>query len=315
MSEVIDHAADLIRSGGLVAFPTETVYGLGADAFNPTAVARIFELKGRPRFDPLIVHIADSRQVDDLADEVPEAARRLAGRFWPGPLTIVVTKKPIVPDIVTAGLSTVAVRMPDHPLALDLIRAAGRPIAAPSANRFGRVSPTTAAHVAEQFGADAPLILDGGPCRVGVESTIVSFAGPVPVLLRPGGAPAEAIRAIVGRLNTPASQETRVLSPGRMPKHYGPNTPLVLASPAEPAPSGRRAGLISLRKPLAGHGFDTVEVLSESGDLCEAAANLFSAMRRLDERGLDLIVAHLVPDHGLGLAINDRLRKAAGGDA
>lgn len=329
LSTDIPFAAFVIRSGGLVAFPTETVYGLGADAFNPAAAARIFELKGRPRFDPLIVHIADAADLDRLAAGVSGPARHLARRFWPGPLTIVVPKAAAVPDIVTAGLDTVAVRMPDHPMALELIRAAGRPIAAPSANRFGCVSPTRAEHVEEQFGAAAPLVLDGGPCRVGLESTILSFVEGPPILLRPGGLPVEEIEALIGPvgrasppapLAPPAPSETRPLSPGRLPHHYGLKTPIAVSpSPASAVPGGpagpgrERVGLLTLDAPPPDHGYAAVEVLSASGDLREAAANLFAAMRRLDALALDRIVACLVPEAGLGLAINDRLRRAGGG--
>ena len=191
----IQKAAQLIQEGGLVAFPTETVYGLGADALNPLAVAQIFEVKKRPQFDPLIVHVADMRQAEILVLKFPEKAMKLIGRFWPGPLTLVLPKSPLVPDIVTSSLPTVAIRVPNHPLALELIRESGRPLAAPSANLFGQVSPTTAEHVRRSFGNKVGMILDGGSCSIGVESTVISFIDKEPVLLRPGGAPLEEIQS------------------------------------------------------------------------------------------------------------------------
>lgn len=307
----ISAAAVVLRDGGLVAFPTETVYGLGANALNPKAVARVFETKGRPRFDPLIVHVADFVQLGEIIADFPPKAKALAKRFWPGPLTLVLPKKNVVPDIVTAGLKTVAVRIPAHPFALDLIRAAQRPIAAPSANRFGRISPTCAAAVKEELGESVDVVLDGGPCRVGVESTIISFADREPLLLRPGGVGAEEIETIVGPLLIPDRTEARPLSPGRLPRHYAPRTPLVLWSGSNLTIDGKRIGLLTLQPPLNQDHFVAVEVLSKSGDLHEAAANLFAAMRRLDSLGLDLILAYPVPNHGVGLAINDRLLRAS----
>lgn len=310
--ENIERAAKFIREGNVVAFPTETVYGLGASAFDARAVARIFELKARPRFDPLIVHIASLTEVESLAASIPRAARKLAEQFWPGPLTLVLPKHPIVPDIVTAGLPSVAIRQPDHPVALALIRAAGVPIAAPSANQFGRTSPTTAAHVDEQFGEQLELILDGGSCRVGVESTIVSFVEPTPVLLRPGGVPLEDIEAAIGSVAVQTSDGDRPLAPGQLPSHYAPRTPLRLLHASDsPQLAGQRVGLLSFRRPLNSAGLTAVEILSEEGDLCEAAANLFAAIRRLDAQRLDLIVAESVPETGLGRAIMDRLRRAS----
>ncbi|MEW6488377.1 MAG: L-threonylcarbamoyladenylate synthase [Thermodesulfobacteriota bacterium] len=303
-------AAELLRRGGTVAFPTETVYGLGAHALDPAAVARVFEIKGRPRFDPLIVHLAGPEALGAVAAEVPPAARELARRFWPGPLTLVLPKRPEVPDLTTSGLPTVAVRVPDHPLALDLLSRAGVPVAAPSANPFGRVSPTRAEHVFEQLAGAVDAILDGGPCRVGVESTIVSLAEGRPVLLRPGGLPAEELEAVVGPLERPGNPAGRPLAPGSLVSHYAPRVPLVLASPGAPPPPGR-IGLLALGEPESRAGYAAVEVLSPSRDLREAAAHLFAALRRLDARGLDLIVAEPVPEEGLGRAILDRLRRAA----
>lgn len=304
-------AAELLRRGGTVAFPTETVYGLGAHALDPRAVARIFEVKGRPRFDPLIVHLSSAAALEVVAAEVPWEARELGRRFWPGPLTLVLPKRPVVPDITTSGLPTVAVRVPDHPVALELLCRAGVPVAAPSANPFGRVSPTRAEHVIEQLAGDVDAILDGGPCQVGVESTIVSLAGPRPALLRTGGVPAEDVESLVGPLEWPAGPGQPLLAPGSLASHYAPRTPVVLAEPEAFASAPGRVGLLSLAEPASRAGYTAVEVLSPSGDLREAAANLFSALRRLDARGLDLIVAAPVPGSGLGAAIRDRLRRAS----
>lgn len=307
----IARGADIISTGGVVAFPTETVYGLGADAYNPEAVARVFEIKGRPRFDPLIVHVGDLETAKHIAAEFPELAVRLADRFWPGPLTLILQKRPVIPDIVTAGMLTVAVRMPSHPSALELIRRAGVPIAAPSANPFGRISPTTAEHVRKQLGKAVDLVIDGGPCTVGVESTIISLAGDKPVLLRSGGIPAEEIEEVTGPLTVPPRRGGPPEAPGRLDSHYAPRIPLYLKPGAPPLPKSSRAGLLTFRTPLETEGFAEVEVLSKKGSLREAAANLFAAMHRLDAAGLDVIIAVPLPEEGLGRAVNDRLHRAA----
>ncbi len=302
-----------LRAGRIGVFPTETVYGLGARALDPLAIARVFEAKQRPAFDPLIVHVAGEADATMLAAEWPEAAHRLARAFWPGPLTIVVSKRPEVPDIVTAGRPTVALRCPRHPVAIELLRALGEPIAAPSANLFGRTSPTHAEHLDEAIRAAADFVLDAGPCAVGVESTIVALRGGRPVLLRPGGVPLEAIEALVGPLEVPAESSCdHPESPGRLPRHYAPRTRLALLnSRAAAAPPEGRWGCLAFREPPAGGGWAMVEVLSPAGDLREAAANLFAALRRLDDGGLDGIAAEPAPEVGLGRAINDRLRRAA----
>lgn len=312
-------AARILAGGGLVAFPTETVYGLGANALDAEAVARIFEAKERPRFDPLIVHVASPAEAFGLWREVPPLAEKLVERFWPGPLTLVLSKSTRVPDIVTAGLPTVAVRMPDHPLALSLIREAGCPIAAPSANRFGRPSPTHHQHVLASLGGRIEAVLAAGDTPVGIESTVLSLLESPPRVLRPGGTPLEALREVVGELRLdpplPAAQEAP--APGTLPRHYMPHTPLFLL--AEGPPRGgeafprNRCGLLAFRGPW--HGFRQVEVLSEAGDLRQAAARFFSCLHRLDEAGLAAIVAEPVPEEGLGLAIMDRLRRAASGEA
>jgi L-threonylcarbamoyladenylate synthase len=308
----IREGAAVLRRGGLVAFPTETVYGLGADAFNPIAVARIFEVKARPSFDPLIVHLADG---EDLARVSPSGDPRvlaLGARFWPGPLTLVLPRRPEVPDLVTSGLDTVAVRVPAHPAAHALIAAAGTPVAAPSANPFGYVSPTTAAHVAEILGSSVDLVLDGGPCAVGVESTILSLVGGTPVILRPGGVPREALEEALGLSLGVAGRGERPLAPGQLEKHYATRTPLrVLPGRAGPAVAAEgRVGVLAWSKaPSAGYA--AVEVLSPDGSKETAASRLFAALRRLDAAGLDLILAEPCDEAGLGHAIMDRLHRAA----
>lgn len=307
-------AGAIIRQGGLVAFPTETVYGLGCDALNPEAVARVFEAKQRPHFDPLIVHIADRATLESLTPFVSTRAHRLIDAFWPGPLTLVLPKRADVPDLVTAGLPTVAIRMPAHTVAQALIREAGVPIAAPSANPFGYVSPTCAQHVVEGLGDRVDLILDGGPCPIGVESTIVSMGGAWPEFLRPGTVTLAALRKVIGPVvRTPASRT--MVAPGQLPRHYATRTPMTVLAAPEVRPvlhAHERAGLLAMSAP--GHvdeRFCAIEVLSASGDLREAARNLFAALRRLDALGLDRLYAVPCEDQGLGLAIMDRLRRCA----
>ncbi len=310
----IEQAAEIIRGGGLVAFPTETVYGLGADACNPLAVARVFEAKQRPFFDPLIVHIADPGSAHLYGVISGDNILAIMRSFWPGPLTLVVAKKPSVPSIVTAGLDTVALRVPSHPAALALIRAADRAIAAPSANLFGYVSPTCAAHVAEQLADRVDLILDGGDCSVGVESTILSMTGLKPVILRSGGIPREQLERILGPLEYSAGVSSRPHAPGQLTRHYATRTRLEILNQCHRDPeirAGERVGLLAFTAPPRPGGFAAVEVLSDSGDLREAAANLFAALRRLDSLGLDRLVACPVPERELGIAIMDRLRRCA----
>jgi L-threonylcarbamoyladenylate synthase len=310
--KAIHQAADIIQRGGIVAFPTETVYGLGADAFNPLAVARIFEVKRRPYFDPLIVHVANPSKMRKLVKEIPSNAKKLIEKFWPGPLTIVLLKEENIPDIVTAGLPTVAIRMPNHPMALALIEESKCPIAAPSANPFGYLSPTTAEHVRDQLGDQVDFILDGGPCPVGVESTIVSFLEEKPMLLRPGGVSLEEIESIIGGVEI-SSIEDRPSAPGMFPKHYAPRTPIVLDWSEKNLDlyKDKNIGLLVFREPKDNLKYHSVEILSTKGDFREAAANLFAAIRRLDALNLDLIVAEPIPEVGLGRAIMDRLRRAA----
>ncbi|WP_447973221.1 L-threonylcarbamoyladenylate synthase [Nitrospira sp. Kam-Ns4a] len=307
-------AADVIRAGGLVAFPTETVYGLGANAMDPQAVAKVFEAKQRPRFDPLIVHVADREALERLVLEVDPLARQLIAKFWPGPLTLVLPKRPCVLDLVTAGLPTVAVRMPAHPVAQALLRQAGTPIAAPSANPFGSLSPTHVQHVQDTLGGRVDVILDGGACPIGVESTIVSLAADPPQLLRPGAVPSESIKKVVGALARVRSAELRPLAPGLLPRHYATRTPLHLLPHRGALPacdSGERIGLLAFSVLRAPGPYAAIEVLSEHGSLVEAARNLFATLHRLDSLALDRLYAEPCGERGLGAAIMDRLRRCA----
>lgn len=307
-AEAIERAAERLRSGGVVAFPTETVYGLGANAFDARAVARIFEIKRRPSFDPLIVHVLDDAMLREVVAAVPNAAAALMAHFWPGPLTIVLPKRAAVPGIVTAGLPTVAVRMPQHPVARALLATTGAPLAAPSANVFGRLSPTRAEHVAAMLGKEVDCILDAGAALFGIESTIVGFE-PTPTLLRPGAIAAEEIEAIAGPLARPA-RNAPVSAPGQLARHYAPATPLRVIEPATvPQERRERSAAVGLRERFAGYA--AARVLAADGDLRAAAAALFEVLHELDALGLERIDVQPVPERGLGTAIMDRLRRAA----
>jgi L-threonylcarbamoyladenylate synthase len=305
----IARAAVLLRAGELVAFATETVYGLGADATNPRAVAAVFEAKHRPRFNPLICHYAD--QAAPFEDVLPnDAARLLAARFWPGPLTLVLPRRADsqVALLTSAGLDSLAVRVPAHPIALALIAAAGRSIAAPSANRSGRLSPTTAQHVMHGMRGRIAAVLDGGPCAVGVESTVLDLTGDLPRLLRPGGVTLELIEQLIGPVARDLTGAT-LRSPGMLASHYAPNLPLRLNATSV----SENEALLAFGSPIQGAG--ALFNLSHSGDVTEAAARLFDGLHRLDiiaqSRGLDRIAVMPIPQAGLGVAINDRLKRAA----
>jgi L-threonylcarbamoyladenylate synthase len=298
----IAEAARRIRDGVLVAFPTETVYGLGADAWNDRAVARVFEAKGRPSFNPLIVHVPDSAAAEVDVD-VDDRARRLMDAFWPGPLTLVLSRRATsrLSRLVSAGLDTVAIRAPDHPVALALLHDAGRPIAAPSANPSGAISATSAADVARGLGDCVPLILDGGSCPIGVESTVVDLTRPEPAILRPGGVTAEELEALLGPLARPA--EGPLTSPGQLSRHYAPRHPLRLDALC----AGEGEVLLGFGPASPADVLN----LSSSGDLREAAANLFAMLHRLDRLAPRGIAVMPIPEMGLGRAINDRLRRAS----
>jgi L-threonylcarbamoyladenylate synthase len=306
----IKEAAEIIKSGGIAAFPTETVYGLGANALDPAAVAKIFEMKQRPSFDPLIVHISDISMLKSLADGNDGRVLKLAEKFWPGPLTIVLPKKNIVPDIVTSGLRTVGIRMPDNPIALELIRLSGCPIAAPSANKFGRISPTKAEHVKKQF-PELECIIDGGQCRVGIESTVIALNEDGFIILRQGFITKKDLEQVLPESKTKELPDAdRLSSPGLLKSHYSPQKPLYIIGESEIPENVCGAGLICFGKVVEGD-FGTVYNLSPSSDMIEAAVNLFDALHSLEDSKVDFIVATTVPETGIGIAIMDRLRKAA----
>jgi L-threonylcarbamoyladenylate synthase len=273
-------------------------------------VTRVFEAKARPSFDPLIVHVPDPAAISRAAVPDPRVDA-LAARFWPGPLSLVLRRQPAVPDLVTAGLETVAVRVPDHPAAIALLRAAGTPVAAPSANPFGYVSPTTAAHVIDQLGDRVDVVLDGGPCRVGLESTILSLLAATPLILRPGGVSREDLEQALGHPIAFATSADKPIAPGQLSRHYATRTPLqILEGCAGPSPGGR-VGLLAFFENPHGPSYAAVEVLAPDGDLTTAAQSLFAALRRLDALSLDLLLAEPCREEGLGRAIMDRLRRCA----
>lgn len=313
----IEKAAGVLRAGGLVALPTETVYGLGANAEDPAAVSRIFQVKGRPPSHPLIVHIGGAQHLDDWVQEVPATARLLTERFWPGPLTLVLRRGRRVPLEATGGLETAAVRVPDHPVALALLSAFGGGVTAPSANRFGSVSPTTADDVRAELGESVDFVLDGGPCEVGVESTIVDATGEIPTILRPGGVTREDLEAVLGcPLAIPSTSSIRV--PGQHPSHYAPRARVVLVEPekvvaeAELAQElGHRVGVF-LPAAFADAEVKVHAVVKVPSSMAAYARGLYGFLRELDQQGCDLIVASLPAEERLGLAIANRLRRAAG---
>lgn len=320
--QLLAHAASILRRGGLVAFPTETVYGLGANALDAAAVARIFAAKGRPDFNPLIVHVVDAAEARRYVTSWPETARALAAAFWPGPLTLVLPRHDVIPDVVTAGLPSVALRVPSHPVARALLEVAGVPIAAPSANRYTELSPTTAEHVERALGDRVDLILDGGPTRVGIESTVVDLVGPTPVLLRPGSLSAAALRAVVGTLEVPSDPIPREptaprRSPGLVARHYAPRARLHLLSGAgrdDAAAVAERAGergevvgallLAPLAAPIR-------HIVRMPADPAAYAHSLYAALHQLDDAGCSLVLVERVPDDEAWAGVRDRLERAA----
>ncbi len=315
--KTIAEAANLLKSGRLVAFPTETVYGLGADARNSRSVAGIFESKQRPTFDPLIVHVVDVASARELVTEFSPIAERLAAAFWPGPLTLVLPKIAEISDLVTAGLPGVGVRVPNHPAALELLRLAECPVAAPSANLFGRISPTTAQHVLDGLNGRIDAVLDGGPCGVGVESTVLSLMTEEPMILRPGGLSIEDIEAVIGPVQLattdPNKDAAAQMAPGMLSRHYSPTTPLsIIEATSKAIPvAGQKCGLMTYGPVGVTIGFQKIEQLAEFSDLKTCAANFFAALRSLDSADLDVIIARKFPPIGLGIALNDRLKRAA----
>jgi L-threonylcarbamoyladenylate synthase len=310
--EAIHRAVQLLRAGEIIGLPTETVYGLAGDGLNPAALAQIFEAKQRPLFDPLILHAPDASGALRLAASIPEMARRCAEIFWPGPLTLVLPKQSFVPDLATSGLPNVALRVPAHPVAQALLREFGGPLAAPSANRFGRISPTDAEAVRAELGDAVPLILDGGPCAVGVESTVLDLSGDGPVLLRAGGVSIEDLEEIVGPIKRARPVDENPAAPGQLRHHYAPRKPLRLVSSAALIPDSPEAGRLVFGAVKIPEDFSgVVENLSHAGDLREAATNFFRALRRLDDDArVTVIYATPLPAQGLGVAINERLERA-----
>lgn len=303
-------AADFLKSGEIVAIPTETVYGLAGNGLDKNVVLKIFNAKNRPHFDPLILHINSIDALNLYTKHIPEIAVKLAQKFWPGPLTLLLPKKDIVPDLVTSGLDTVAVRVPNHPLALQLLALLDFPLAAPSANPFGYISPTTAQHVYAQLQGKIPYILDGGPCGVGVESTIVGFENDKVIVYRLGGISIEDIEAVTGPVQARISSSNPT-APGMLKSHYAPKKPLITGNVNALLNmfSDRKTGVITFCKPATG-ATEQIQ-LSPTADLNEAAKNLFAAMRYLDNSNVDIILADIFPETGLGRAINDRLKRAA----
>jgi L-threonylcarbamoyladenylate synthase len=319
-------ASEVIHNRGLVAFPTETVYGLGANALDPRAVAGIFEAKKRPFDDPLIVHIVSIEDLYRIASSVPQNAEKLVNRFWPGPLTIILEKTDLVPDIVTTGLETVAVRMPANPIARELIQTAGVPLAAPSANKFGRPSPTSAQHVMHDLEGEIDIILDGGKTDIGIESTVVSFEGEEVRILRPGGVSKEDLEQLVKKVESDPGQLHINLSPGKYPRHYSPEARIILvertddqpekvaALYAEMAEHGKKVGILAKQEHEELFREYNNRILGPEKDPRTCASRLFSILREFDSEGTEVIIAEAIKESGLGQAIMNRLRKAAGPD-
>lgn len=301
-----------LEKGDLVAIPTETVYGLAANALDVTAVAKIFEAKQRPSFDPLIVHTHGLDEVFQFVNFIPESLLKLAETYWPGPLTLLLPKKNVIPDLVTSGLDRVGVRIPNHPLTLELLKELDFPLAAPSANPFGYISPTTALHVQKQLGDKIPYILDGGACEVGLESTIVGEENGEIIIYRLGGLSIDDIEKIVGKVSIQLNQSSNPKAPGQLKSHYAPKKPVIIGDlkQLENQHSDKKIGAIVFGTHALGEK-TLVKNLSASLNFNEAAGNLFSFLRELDDEDVDIIITSLVPETGLGLAINDRLRRAA----
>jgi L-threonylcarbamoyladenylate synthase len=309
----LEKARSFLQRGQLVAIPTETVYGLAANALDTEAVLSIFEAKKRPSFDPLIVHSYSLEALREYVGEIPPQAQLLAERFWPGPITLLLEKKPMIPDLVTSGLPTVAVRVPDHPLTLQLLRSLDFPLAAPSANPFGYISPTTAQHVVDQLGTKIEYVLDGGPARVGIESTIIGFPEGVPTVVRLGGLQLEDIEAVIGEVKTTLHSSSNPMAPGMLKSHYAPGIPLRLMAKDEllaEEPSSE-IGYLFFEKPAQFEKYPNALWLSESGDFREAAFRLFASLRQMDQLPVQEIWAEKLPEQGLGRAINDRLLRAS----
>ncbi len=313
ISTDINKAKKILENNELVAIPTETVYGLAGNIYNESAIRKIFETKKRPFFNPLIVHIHDKKQLQEIAIEIPEKAQLLANTFWPGSLTLVLKKKNNIPDIITAGKDTVAVRVPNHKLTLDLLKSLQFPLAAPSANPFGSISPTTAQHVADYFQNNLQMVLDGGNCQNGIESTIIGFENGDPILYRLGSISIEEIEAIVGYIKIENNNEKSPNAPGMLSRHYAPKTKTVLVNDVENElllHHNKKIGVLTFQNTITNQTIASIEILSKKGDMKEAMSNLYAAMHRLDKQNLDLIIAEKFPENDFGKSINDRLQRA-----
>ncbi|WP_439152230.1 L-threonylcarbamoyladenylate synthase [Winogradskyella sp.] len=313
ISKDIAKAVALLSAENVVAIPTETVYGLAGNIYSEKAIRTIFETKQRPFFNPLIVHIASTSCLDKIVAHIPKKAKLLAEAFWPGPITLVLKKKAVIPDVITAGKDTVAVRIPNHPVILELLNQLEFPLAAPSANPFNSISPTTAIHVETYFKDKIKMVLDGGPCKSGIESTIIGFENDEPIIYRLGSTSIEAIENVVGKVEIKNKKEIAPDAPGMLERHYAPTTKTILSDNIEDSIlpyKNKRVGIITFKSSIIN---DTVEfqiALSKSGDLTEAASKLYNALHQLDALNLDIIIAEKFPDYGLGKSINDRLNRA-----
>lgn len=309
----IDTAAALLNSNQVIAIPTETVYGLAGNALNPAVVKKIYEIKNRPLSNPLIIHLPDTTQLNKFVKNIPALAEKLAERFYPGALTLLLPKKEIIPDIVTAGLQNVAVRIPSHPLAIQLLRKLSFPLAAPSANPFGYISPTSAEDVKRILFGKIDYILDGGICQKGIESTIIGFQNNQAILYRHGSISVEEIESVTGKLIIAAKNETTPDAPGMLSKHYAPNTKTLITNDVKKSISifsNKKIGLLLFHQKISDPTVLYQEILSPSKNLKQAASNLYAALHRLDKYKLDIIIAERLPDEGLGITINDRLERA-----
>jgi len=314
ISTDISKALTILNDDELVAIPTETVYGLAGNIYSKKAVNAIFSTKKRPFFNPLIVHIQSPEYLATIVSNIPKKAQQLANAFWPGPLTLVLQKKETIPDLITAGKDTVAVRVPNHPITLSLLKQLPFPLAAPSANPFNRISPTTAQHVEDYFKDDIKMVLDGGACKKGIESTIIGFENDNPIIYRLGSISIEDIKAVVGEISIKNKKETNPDAPGMLDKHYAPSTLTILSSDILKDLknySNKRIGVLSFKNHFESDAIQHQIVLSETGDLVEATSKLYDALHKLDLQNLDIIIAEIFPDYGLGKSINDRLQRAA----
>ncbi|SEB52160.1 translation factor SUA5 [Tenacibaculum sp. MAR_2009_124] len=313
ITKKIDIAIESLNNGNLVAIPTETVYGLSGNAFDEKVIEKIFTLKERPLNNPLIVHIKSYDYLEKIAKDVPDIAMKLAKNFWPGPLTLVLNKKHLVPDIVTAGKETVAIRVPSHPLTLEILEKLDFPLAAPSANPFSTISPTTAEHVDHYFGNDLEVILDGGVCEKGIESTIIGFEGEYPIVYRLGSLSIEEIENKIGKVYTKNKNDVSPVAPGMLSRHYAPRTEMVLVD--EPKSKlkyfpNKKVGVLSFKNTIKSLQEEDQEILSREGNLNEAGKKLYAAMHRLDSKDFDIILAERLPNVGIGKTINDKLERA-----